>query len=349
MAKKVKDKIVADNKPVDKRTKDQRRADRLALRDKALEQSIAEGLPFDESVSAIQFEQDYEAAYKKATESDKAMPAAERVALRERIKQISAEAVKPVEQTEKTAAQLTLEAAKATLIGSTTEEPVKEEPVAEPVAEPPMIEAIADPMLRREGETKKAWKQRLHNMKKQEKLAEPVAETTEAPTKSETKSYPTGQLVYNSDEDGDSLKVEPKKVEPVKEEPKVEPVTEVKVEPAKEVEAKKPTLTVAASNNVVDRGVDNAKEAKAFYGNAYIDERSASLNEAYYWLTRAVVAEQDKNAAKFRMAMGSALKHEAAAYGKTITAMDAIKQMESEFDALSIYHGASKAPQQRAA
>lgn len=344
MAKKVKDKIVADNKPVDKRTKDQRRADRLALRDKALEQSIAEGLPFDESVSAIQFEQDYEAAYKKATESDKAMSAADRVALRERIKQISAEAVKPVEQTEKTAAQLTLEAAKATLIGSTTEEPVaepaKEEPVKEePVAEPPVIEAIADPMLRREGETKKAWKQRLHNMKKQEKLAEPVAETTEPPAKSETKSYPTGQLVYNSDEDGDSLKIEPKKADPIKEEPKVEPVAE----------AKKPTLTVAASNNVVDRGVDNAKEAKAFYGNAYTDERSVSLNEAYYWLTRAVAAEQDKNAAKFRMAMGSALKHEAAAYGKTITAMDAIKQMESEFDALSVYHGASKAPQQRAA
>lgn len=59
----------------DTRTQKERRADRLALRDKALTEALEQNLPFFEGYPAIKFEEDYPKAFTEATTCEKAIPA----------------------------------------------------------------------------------------------------------------------------------------------------------------------------------------------------------------------------------------------------------------------------------
>lgn len=61
----------------DKRTSAQRRADRKALRDKALDEALEKDLPFFEGYPAAKFEEDYDKAFAEATTCEKAIPAAQ--------------------------------------------------------------------------------------------------------------------------------------------------------------------------------------------------------------------------------------------------------------------------------
>lgn len=93
----------------DERTQQQRRKDRLDLREKALQEAVSQGLPFFDGYPAAKFEEDYAKAFKEATTCEKAIPANEIVAKRE----ATAASIKAAKEGTKTPTQELIDAAKA--------------------------------------------------------------------------------------------------------------------------------------------------------------------------------------------------------------------------------------------
>lgn len=98
----------ATNVPIkDNRTQKERRADRLALRDKALAEALEQNLPFFEGYPAAKFEEDYAKAFNDATTCEKAIPA-------DQIRAAKAEVAASIEAAaNKTPTQELIDAAKA--------------------------------------------------------------------------------------------------------------------------------------------------------------------------------------------------------------------------------------------
>ncbi len=91
----------------DTRTQQQRRADRKALRDKALDEALEKNLPFFEGYPAAKFEENYAAAFAEATTCEKAIPADTIRAVKAKLAESIATA------NNKTATQELIDAAKA--------------------------------------------------------------------------------------------------------------------------------------------------------------------------------------------------------------------------------------------
>ena len=100
--------VPVDTPPVkDKRTQKERRADRLALRYKALAEALEKNLPFFEGYPAAKFEEDYAKAFTDATTCEKAIPA-------DQIRAAKAEVAASIEAAaNKTPTQELIDAAKA--------------------------------------------------------------------------------------------------------------------------------------------------------------------------------------------------------------------------------------------
>lgn len=208
---------LANTPSPDGRTKDQRRADRIALRDKALEEALAQNLPFFEGYPAIEFEKDYEKAFKDATTCEKAVPA-------DTIRAAKAKIAESLAKT-KTPTQELVEAAKAA-VTPTTEEPEDDKPDNTPVAviadgkefivtaggdlvgEREIgetttvtydgVEYVLDSkgeLVRNDGESSKKFGNRKHSYKRAKWLAEKAEKTASAETESRNGEPPTASDV----------------------------------------------------------------------------------------------------------------------------------------------------------
>lgn len=151
-----------DTPPPKKDERDQkaRRRDRLALKQKALDKADEDKLPWDDSVKAKAFEEDYDAAFAKATNADTGIDYEQRIAARAAMMAGSKPVVdKPeADPTVKSTAEL-LKAAKETMLPTNdntettdavttetaaSEEPVEEAPTEEAPTDQPSQEAPAE-------------------------------------------------------------------------------------------------------------------------------------------------------------------------------------------------------------
>lgn len=225
--------------------RDKKRAAAVEAKTKARKEAEEKGLPWNDTIVAARFLEDYDAAFMSAVAGSPKVDDEPVVSpTREELEAIA----KGPTQKEKTSAQLTLEAAKKHMeelaaaalkdaANDNTEEPeaptatgvdvvAKENPESDaPAEEAPaddnsgVIPAINldDPstwpleanggLMRLPGESGKKFSNRKHKHKLWKREQEAIAETRngDAP---ETKQYPTGPaVVYNSDEDGQTLPV----------------------------------------------------------------------------------------------------------------------------------------------
>ena len=376
----------------DTRTKDEKRRDRLALRDKALEEALAQNLPFNEKHPAMAFEQNYKQAFQDATTSPNAIPAAaikaakaeiaasiaknanegrigERIiakandtpAIAEAIKHFNSqvaegvEEVKPLvegtiitEQTNELSTDAVAEAATdeqpVTTSSDEATPTVLESDATEGAAmEEPAEQALTNEfdengkLIRWPNESSKSYGRRKHEAKLSGAWKKPETTTvtvepidggvqlvdeTRNGEPPETKRYPTGELVYHSDHDGQSVPLtaennneikvdddlvkngsfaataetgtsdatqdvpETQKDQPeeVQEPVQTEPVSKpVEPGPSEAKTDKTPTLVVNNKHTSVEIAA-----AKKFYGSAWTDERAVNLTEAHMWLAKAV-------------------------------------------------------------
>lgn len=190
----------------DERTKDERRRDRLALKVKARSEALEQGLPWDDNFKAIMFEENYENAFKQATESPHAIDADILKASDAKIAGMGPPAPVTANDNTETSTEQQPEPEQEAPAEETTESPVDDTPAEEA----PIVEAIVDPNLKREGESTRQWKQRLHRQSKATAQAttfvEPETRNGDAPAETTKPSkYPTGDLIHHSDYDGNSV------------------------------------------------------------------------------------------------------------------------------------------------
>jgi len=261
MAKQVNDQPIKTKvKNADKQQKQQNREARdkkrraaVEAKTKARKEAEEKGLPWNDTIPAARFLEDYDTAFMSAIAGTAKVsdPVDPNVVCG--VNQDPEADQTPV-QTEKTSAQLTLEAAKKAMLGQTgaTEEvandnaeeveaptctgvdvvakddtPSQEAPESDtPAEEAPAEETSAiipdidlnDPstwpleanggLMRLPGEPGKKYSSRKHKLKLWKREQEKLNETRNGDTPAEetkTKQYPTGQLVYHSDYDGQSL------------------------------------------------------------------------------------------------------------------------------------------------
>lgn len=381
----------------DTRTKDEKRRDRLALRSKALEEALAQNLPFNENHPAMAFEQNYQQAFKDATTSPNAIPAdaikaakaklaedlakikvpaaaeegriGERImakandtpAIAEAIKHFNSQVAEGVEEVKPLVEGTIITEQKdelstdAVAEAATDEQPVTtssdeatptvlESDATEGAAmEEPAEQALTNEfdehgkLIRWPNESSKSYGRRKHEAKLSGAWKKPeittvtveeidggvqLVDETRNGEPPETKRYPTGELVYHSDHDGQSvpltaendneIKVDDDLVkngsfaataetetsdatqdvpETQKDQPEevqkpvqTEPVSKpVEPGPSEAKTDKTPTLVVDNKHTSIEIAA-----AKKFYGSAWTDERAVNLTEAHMWLAKAV-------------------------------------------------------------
>lgn len=117
------------------------------------------------------------------------------------------------------------------------------------------------------------------------------------------------------------------------------PAVEAVTKPTVVVDNTKPKSTTDS-----DHGEENREETKKLYGAFYTADNAQHLENANFFLGRAIVAEQDKAEQRFYLNLAQAMKAEAAAFGQKLEA----SKLVSELKALNLYN-AEAHPTQRAA
>ena len=234
-----------EQKQKNREARDKKRAAAVEAKTKARKEAEEKGLPWNDSIPAARFLEDYDTAFMSAIAGTAKIsdPIDPNVVCG--VNQDPQADQVPV-QTEKTSAQLTLEAAKKAMLGTADDAeepeaptctgvsvvandnessqeapedntPAQEAPVEDTSAIIPAID-LNDPstwpleanggLMRLPGEPGKKFSSRKHKLKLWKREQEKLNETRNGDTPAEetkTKQYPTGELVYHSDYDGQSL------------------------------------------------------------------------------------------------------------------------------------------------
>jgi len=366
MSKKVNDEMVKvrnaskAEKQKNREIRNKKRAAALEAKGKAKAEATEKGLPWNDAIPAARFIEDYDAAFMSAVAGEAKTGEPVNPDVVAGVNQ-NPEADQTPAPTEKTSAQLTMEAARAAMLGTAND---NEEPEAPTVTGVPVMDNeedksglvpaidLADPstwplevnggLMRLPGESNKKFSNRKHKHKLWRREQDKLTETRNGEPPAEEgmdKMYPTGQLVYNSDEDGQS-------VQPVKSEQANEPATdtpaeeqaeqvpaeevaqpkpaeentapehvvqeEVVITPNKPVEAK-PTLTLASSQSEDEALIGRAQK---FYGSTWTEERAEKLTKAFKFLEMAIRLQQKgESESRINMPMTSAIRLETEALG----------------------------------
>ena len=309
-------------------SKKERRNANLKLKTEAAEKAKAAGLPFDDTIPAKYFAEDFEKAYNDATKSKVTVD----------------NGPSPAEQA--------LGKLPTNDNVPATETRNGEPPTADTSE---TVVAKADDGLpeRLPGESNKKYRQRCHRLAKEAKAAEaPTEAPTEAPKadihpggpaveydstvdfkKPETTAENTEEEVHVDDDlvkhgSFEALKkaeeAEEQATAPIQDTPTEAPSEEPAPTPVetKSVENKKPTLTLVPSTTKpvtsTEQQVEQAEAARKFYGSAFTAERSSLLADAVKWLNKAIEFEKDGHNTRADMAFKQALKKEAEAFGSAM-------------------------------